>query len=158
MTIALSSPPNCSIQTTYDTDYQEWVAQTLEQLRSKNFSNLDLEHLIDEVESLGRRERNAMTSYLMRLCEHLLKLQYWDGERERCRRGWNVEIANFRIQIQEELESSPSLRSFLQENFVKQYKNGRKLFLKASELEARSIPEEPEFTLEQSLDENWPPT
>jgi hypothetical protein len=141
----------------YDRDYQQWLTQTLSQLRSQDFKNLDLENLIDEVESLGRQERNAISSYLMRLCEHLLKLKYWESERDRCRRGWNVEITNFRIQIQEELESSPSLRSFLQDSFPKQYNNGRKLFLKASELDARSIPEEPCFTLEQALDEDWFP-
>ncbi len=157
MTIAIERNPDQKLKPLYDADYQQWLEQTLVQLRSQDFRNLDLENLIEEVESLGRRDRNAISSYLMRLCEHLLKLQYWESERDRCRRGWNVEITNFRIQIQEELESSPSLRSFLQENFPKQYKNGRKLFLKASELDVRSISEEPCFTLEQALDEDWFP-
>lgn len=157
MTIATERPPDRQTRTLYDRDYQQWLTQTLAQLRSRDFASLDLENLLDEVESLGRRERHAISSYLMRLCEHLLKLKYWDSERDRCRRGWNVEITNFRIQIQEELDASPSLRSFLQESFPKQYKNGRKLFLKASELDDRSIPADPIFTLEQALDENWVP-
>ncbi|MEN9216687.1 MAG: DUF29 family protein, partial [Gloeomargarita sp. HHBFW_bins_162] len=55
------------------------------------------------------------------------------------------------------LEVSPSLKTFLQDNFLKQYKNGRKLFLKASKLNPNLIPLEPEFTLEQALDEDWLP-
>jgi hypothetical protein len=157
MTIATERNFDRPVIALYDRDYQQWLTQTLSQLRSQDFKNLDLENLIEEVESLGRRERHAISSYLMRLCEHLLKLKYWESERDWCRRGWNVEITNFRIQIQEELESSPSLRSFLQDSFPKQYSNGRKLFLKASELDARSIPEEPCFTLEQALDEDWFP-
>ncbi|XQQ06423.1 MAG: DUF29 family protein [Leptolyngbya sp. IPPAS B-1204] len=70
--------------------------------------------------------------------------------------GWNVEVANFRLQIQELLNASPSLRNFLQNTFSEQ-KNGRKLFLKASELDATQIPEEPWLTLEQVLDGNWLP-
>jgi hypothetical protein len=88
--------------------------------------------LIEEIESLGRSEKHAIASDLMRLCEHLLKIKYWEAEREMCLRGWKREVINFRLQIQDELESSPSLRSFFQDIFVKQYKNGRKLFLNAA--------------------------
>ncbi|PSO48447.1 MAG: DUF29 domain-containing protein [Cyanobacteria bacterium SW_9_44_58] len=143
--------------TLYETDYQRWIEKTLNQLGSHNFNNIDLENLIEELDSLGRSEKRAIASYLMRLCEHLLKIKYWDSQRNACIRGWNVEIANFRIQIQEYLEASPSLKQFLEENFVKQYCNGRKLFLKASEIDPGLIPETPEFTLEQALDEDWLP-
>lgn len=141
----------------YDTDYQCWLDQTVTYLRAQDFSNLDLENLIEEIESLGRSDKHAISSYLMRLCEHLLKIKYWESERESCFRGWDLEIANFRLQIQEQLDTSPSLKSFLKDNFLKQYQNGRKLFLKASKLNASLIPEAPEFTLEQVLDEDWLP-
>jgi hypothetical protein len=141
----------------YEQDYHLWLEQTLIQLRSHNFERVDLEHIIEELESLGKREKRAISSYLMRLCEHLLKIQYWDAERERCFRGWHREITNLRIEIAEELESSPSLKLFLEDNFVKQYQNGRKLFLKSSDLAEAQIPIDPEFTLAQALDENWLP-
>ncbi|XFA73592.1 DUF29 domain-containing protein [Thermosynechococcaceae cyanobacterium Okahandja] len=141
----------------YDTDYQLWLDQTVAQLKERDFSNLDLENLIEEIESLGRSEKHAISSYLMRLCEHLLKIKYWDAERDACLRAWKREVMNFRLQIQERLETSPSLKSFLQAIFAKQYKNGRKLFLNASDLNASLIPQEPDFTLEQALDEDWLP-
>ncbi|NJL39410.1 MAG: DUF29 domain-containing protein [Leptolyngbyaceae cyanobacterium RM2_2_4] len=141
----------------YETDYQLWLDKTAAELRSQDFSNLDLENLIEEIESLGKSEKHAISSYLMQLCEYLLKMKYWESERESCFRGWDLEVANFRLQIQAQLEISPSLKSFLQDNFPKQYKNGRKLFLKASRLDSRIIPEEPDFTLEQALDEDWLP-
>ncbi|NJL89781.1 MAG: DUF29 domain-containing protein [Coleofasciculaceae cyanobacterium SM2_1_6] len=141
----------------YDADYQLWLECTVAQLKGQDFGNLDLENLIEEIESLGRSEKHAISSYLMRLCEHLLKIKYWESERESCFRGWDVEIANFRLQIQEQLDASPSLKSFLKDNFLKQYGNGRKLFLKASQLNASLIPQAPDFTLEQALDEDWLP-
>ncbi len=141
----------------YEQDYQLWLEQTLAQLKTGDFQNIDLENLIEEVESLGKSDKHAISSYLMRLCEHLLKVTYWESEREMCLRGWMVEIANFRIEIQNRLETSPSLKTFLQDNFTKQYKNGRKLFLQASNLDPRSIPEQPCFTLNRALDEDWLP-
>ena len=141
----------------YDTDYQLWLDHTVSQLKAQDFSQIDLENLIEEIESLGRSDKHAISSYLMRLCEHLLKIKYWESERELCLRGWKREVINFRLQIQEALETSPSLKLFLQDVFVKQYRNGRKLFLNASELDARLIPPDPDFTLEQALDEDWLP-
>ncbi|WP_297760377.1 DUF29 family protein [Thermosynechococcus sp.] len=64
---------------------------------------------------------------------------------------------NFRLPIPEILEASSILISFLQEVFIKQYRNGRKLFLNASGVTPHAIPDAPEFTLEQALAENWLP-
>lgn len=141
----------------YDTDYQLWLEHTVEQLRAHNFDSLDLENLIEEIESLGKSDKRAIFSYLMRLCEHLLKMKYWESEREACYRGWKLEIRNFRLQIQAILADSPSLKNYLRENFFVAYQNGKKLFLDSSNLDENLIPQEPEFTLEQALDENWLP-
>ncbi|WP_297061469.1 DUF29 family protein [Thermosynechococcus sp. M3746_W2019_013] len=61
---------------------------------------------------------------------------------------------NFGLLIQEMLKASSILISFLPEVFIKQYRNGRKLFLSTPGMNPHSIPEAPEFTLEQALDEN----
>ncbi len=50
----------------YDTDYQQWLDQTVAQLRAKDFDNLDLANLIEEIESLGKHDKRAISSYLMR--------------------------------------------------------------------------------------------
>ncbi len=144
-------------ETLYDKDYYLWLEQTIEQLKGHDFSNLDLINLIEEIEGLGRSEKRSISSYLMRLCEHLLKIKYWQSEREQGYRGWKIEVRNFRLQIKAELEASPSLNSFLQDVYVKQYRNARKLFLDASDISPTLVPETPEFTLEEILDEDWFP-
>ncbi|NJL89145.1 MAG: DUF29 domain-containing protein [Coleofasciculaceae cyanobacterium SM2_1_6] len=141
----------------YDTDYQCWLEQIVTQLRTRDVNNLDWENLIEEIESLGKSDKRAISSYLMRLCEHLLKLKYWRAERESCFRGWDLEVANFRLQIRAILQDSPSLNRYLAENFSAEYSNARKLFLRASMLDASLVPQEPDFTLEQALDEDWLP-
>lgn len=141
----------------YDADYQLWLDETVAQLKAHNFSNLDLENLIEEIESLGKSDKRAISSYLMRLCEHFLKLRYWESERDNSFRGWKLEVANFRLQIQAILKDSPSLKNHLRENLGLAYQNGRKLFLNVSELNDALVPEQPDFTLEQALDENWLP-
>ncbi|MGF1517090.1 MAG: DUF29 domain-containing protein [Nodosilinea sp.] len=141
----------------YDQDYQLWLKNTVTQLQSQNFSALDLENLIEELESLGRSDKQSLNSYLKRLCEHLLKLSYWETERNRCFSGWDREIENFRQEIQEILDDSPSLRNQLAERYPAEYIKGRKLFLKVSKLDPKQVPESPCFSLEQALADDWLP-
>ncbi len=141
----------------YEQDYQLWLEQTLAQLRLGDLQKIDLASLIEEIADLGKSEKRAIASYLMRLCEHLLKVAYWQGERDRCFRTWDVEITNFRIQIAAILSHSPSLHGFLHESFATEYSNGRELLLKASGLPPEVVPEQPQFLLEQALDEQCMP-
>ncbi|MGF1516345.1 MAG: DUF29 domain-containing protein [Nodosilinea sp.] len=141
----------------YEQDYLLWLEQVAEQLRQKDFDGLDITNLIEEIGDLGKSEKHAVASYLMHLCEHLLKLKYWDSERDRCFRGWSVEITNFRFQLQRRLKSSPSLRNYLEEIFLEEYGNGKMLFLTASGLDADIVPAQPSFDLKNALDQNWLP-
>ncbi len=153
----MNSEPKTTMMSLYDIDFQRWLEQTAAQLRAQDFHNLDLENLIEEIESLGRSDKRAISSYLLRLCEHLLKLKYWESEREICFRGWVLEINNFRSEIELILQDSPSLKSFLSETFLLSYQKARKNMLKVIELSSDSIAKEPDFTLEQALDEDWFP-
>jgi Domain of unknown function DUF29 len=141
----------------YDRDYQHWLEHTVAQLKARDFGNLDLENLIEEIESLGKSDRRSISSYLLRLCEHLLKLKYWESERELCFRGWILEINNFRSEIELILQDSPSLKSFVSEAFLASYQKARKNILKVIDLPTNFISPEPDFTLEQALDEDWLP-
>ncbi len=141
----------------YEEDYLLWLEHVVAQLRQNDFDGLDIANLIEELGDLGKSEKHAVASYLMHLCEHILKLKYWYSERDRCFRGWTVEVTNFRFQLQRRLKSSPSLRGYLEEIFAEEYGNGRKLFLTASGLEANTVPEQPCFDFKDALDQNWLP-
>ncbi len=141
----------------YDVDYQLWLNNTVTQLKARNFNNLDLENLIEEIQGLGKSDKRAIASYLLRLCEHLLKFKYWESEREVCFRGWILEINNFRSEIELILQDSPSLKSSVSNAFLASYQKARKNMIKAIDLPADFISQEPDFTLEQALDEDWLP-
>ncbi len=106
----------------YDHDFNLWIQQTVSNLKSKDMDAIDWNNLIDEIEGMGKSDRRALQSYLERLIEHLLKLKYWDGERERCERGWKIEILEFRSRIERILNDSPSLKNFLSEIYPKVHK------------------------------------
>lgn len=106
----------------YDHDFNLWIQQTVSNLKSKDMDAIDWNNLIDEIEGMGKSDRRALQSYLERLIEHLLKLKYWDGERDRCERGWKIEILEFRSRIERILNDSPSLKNFLSEIYPKVHK------------------------------------
>lgn len=146
-----------STKTLYDTDYNLWVLETVKQLEKREFNALDLENLIEEVSDLSRRDKNKLKSLLRNLCEHLLKLAYWQMEFSRNQFHWKGEIVNFRKQIQDQLENSPSLKPYLHQIFEKCYQDGREIASTRSALPLSTFPEKPIANLEQVLDENWFP-
>jgi len=143
------------IQTLYDQDYYLWLRTTINQLRAGQFASVDLENLIEELESMGRREKRTIKSLLIRLLEHLLKLKYWDVERERNEGHWKGEIRTFRRQIKDELKDSPSLKPYILEIFDECYQQARAEASDRSQLPIETFPIIPIGSLEQILDENW---
>ncbi|MBF2057415.1 MAG: DUF29 domain-containing protein [Cyanobacterium sp. T60_A2020_053] len=141
----------------YDTDYNLWVLETIEKLEKRDLDSLDWENLIEEVLGLSRSDKRKLENLLMRLIEHLLKLGYWESERERNRGHWEGEIRNFRKQIKKELKASPSLKPYLQEIFEESYQDSREIVSDKSLLPLNTFPESPIAPLEQILDENWLP-
>ena len=105
--------------TLYDEDFALWIDDTVNQLKSRNTEDLDWQNLIEEVESLGKSQKKAVRSLLMRLLEHLLKRCY--VPLPDCYSGWQREIRAFRNNLQLELEDSPSLRNFVLEIVPKSY-------------------------------------
>ncbi|HYX14208.1 MAG TPA: DUF29 domain-containing protein [Nostoc sp.] len=98
------------LQTLYEQDFYTWVEQTTELLRLHHWDTLDLEHLIEEVVDLGKSQQRALQSALRLVLSHLLKWKYQPEGRSH---SWQVTITRERLNIDELLEESPSLRRFL---------------------------------------------
>ncbi|NCR10462.1 MAG: DUF29 domain-containing protein [Microcystis aeruginosa LG13-11] len=87
----------------------------------------------------------------------VLKLTYWQSQRDYNQAGWKKEIRNFRLQIADLLEDSPSLKSYLREILAKCYLDARHLMIDETRLDASIFPVEVLASLEEILDENWLP-
>ena len=105
------------LQTLYEQDFCAWVEKTAELLRclrratpTHHWDTLDLEHLIEEVVDLGKSQQRALQSALRLVLLHLLK---WKYQAERRSHSWQVTITHERLNIDELLQESPSLRRFL---------------------------------------------
>lgn len=138
----------------YDTDFNLWILHTVEQLKNKQFDQLDLENLIEEVESLGREDKFKLYILLRKLMETLLKLRYWTSD---FKRAYRVEALHFRMTIETILKSSPSLKAILEEEFQKAYRDAREILLIDFTKEKEEFPTQPIFTLEEVLDQDWLP-
>ncbi len=139
----------------YEEDFNLWLSATAEQLRAGSFHEVDIENLIEEIESMGRSERRALESLLTRLIEHLFKLTYWESERSRCLGGWKREIRNFRSSLKKILRDSPSLNPYITEVFEECYQDARLNFIDESGI--KEIPLSPIWTIEQVLNPDWLP-
>ena len=143
-------------QTLYDQDYYLWLRTTINQLRTGQFSAVDLENLLEELETMGKSEKRAIESLLTKLLVHLLKLKCWDSERERNQGHWLGEIRTFRRQITKSLKDSPSLKPYILEIFDECYQDARKEASDRSQLPIDIFPLIPIASLEQILDD-WLP-
>jgi hypothetical protein len=97
----------------YELDDSQWLGETISLLRNHQFQQLDLEHLIEELEDLGKEKKNAVASLLEQVIRHLLLLQYWTKETEYNTINWQEEIYNFRTQLKREMTTN--LRNYLEE-------------------------------------------
>lgn len=140
--------------TTYETDFYSWTQEQAELLRQGRFADIDLENLIEEIETLGRSEYRAFTSALQRLTQHLLKWQYQPEKRSR---SWRVTIAHQRIEIEKLLTENPSFKAKLAEAIAFGYRYGRKSACVETTFALKHFPEACPYSWEQLIDEDWLP-
>src|SRR5690348_30226 len=91
----------------YDDDFYAWTQDQARLLRSGELSQLDVENLAEELESMGRSDRRELDSRLEVLLVHLLK---WQVQTEFRSRSWSGTIREQRSRVEDLLNESPSLR------------------------------------------------
>jgi hypothetical protein len=148
------SPP--ADVTLYEEDFYLWVERQAELLRQGRFRELDLPHLIEEVEDLGANLRNAVASRTREIILHLLTLQYSPAVEPR--RGWRDSVGKQRDDL--ELEITPSLRRHLITELESVYQLARRRAvddLAQDGVKPDQLPASCPYTLEQILDPVWRP-
>lgn len=141
----------------YEQDYYLWLIQTSKLLQEGKLNQVDINNLIEEIDSMGRSEKKEIKSRLIILIEHLLKLNYWQAEKEYNARGWRNTVVEQRLQINLSFEDSPSLIKVLDESFLDCYNKARISTLQKYQLSGDLFPIQPPFSLEDILDSNYLP-
>jgi hypothetical protein len=104
----------------YDQDFYAWANQQAGLLRAGKFSEADIAHIAEEMESMGKTEKRELVSRLAVLLLHLLKWQYQPGHRGA---SWQATIRIQRRDLRRHLGDNPSLKAKLQEAIADAYGN-----------------------------------
>jgi hypothetical protein len=95
------------MNTRYDTDVIAWATEQAALLRSGRLAEIDIEHIAEEIEDVGKSEKRELASRLAVLMAHLLKWQFQPGRRGT---GWHRAIKEQRRAIAAHLLKTPSLQ------------------------------------------------
>jgi hypothetical protein len=88
------------------------TVRNAEQLRAVRATEADLQHVAEEIEDIGKRNRRELLSRLTVLVVHLLK---WMVQPDRRSRSWEATVRSQRRDLKKPLSENPSLRSYLLE-------------------------------------------
>jgi hypothetical protein len=140
----------------YEEDFYLWTQRQAELLRQGRFADVDLEHLIEEIEDLGSSQRHAVESHVQNIVHHLLKLQFSPAVPPR--HGWEVTVLAQRIQLRRRLTTT--LRNHIAANLPQLHADARRLAVKdlrQDSVPADSLPVDCPYTFDQILDSDWLP-
>jgi hypothetical protein len=137
----------------YDTDFYAWTLQQSSLLKSGKLEQLDIENLVEEIESLGKQQRQELRNRLGILIGHLLKWQYQPKKRSK---SWMATIIEQRKAVSELLQENPSLKPYLPEAITSAFVSGLALVVRETPLNYKELPVECPFSIEQILDPNFP--
>lgn len=107
------SPPS-----EYNKDFYAWSLRNAALIRQGKLSEVDLENVAEEIESMGKGNRRELVSRLGILLAHLLKWKFQPGRRGK---SWELTIQEQRFEIQDLLDESPSLKHILDEQLSHAY-------------------------------------
>ncbi|QLE52368.1 DUF29 domain-containing protein [Nostoc sp. C057] len=138
----------------YETDFYTWTQEQVSLLKTQQWDQLDTVNLIEEIETLGRRERQELRNRLGVLLGHLLK---WQFQAEKRSNSWLSTIREQRVQIKLLLQDSPSLKPYLDEVFLSVYELGLALAIRETELGEQVFPEICPYTLSETLNPEFLP-
>ncbi|MEH2446690.1 MAG: DUF29 domain-containing protein [Nostoc sp.] len=138
----------------YETDFYTWTQEQVSLLKTQQWDQLDTVNLIEEIETLGRRERQELRNRLGVLLGHLLK---WQFQPEKRSNSWLGTIREQRVQIKLLLQDSPSLKPYLDEVFFTIYELGLALAIRETELDEQVFPEICPYTLGETLNPEFLP-
>lgn len=138
----------------YEQDFYAWANEQAALLRSGRLSAADIEHIAEEIESMGKTEKRELISRLKVLLLHLLKWRYQPVGRSV---SWQLTIKEQRREVARHLADNPSLKSRLFETMADAYGDATIGAARETSLPEENFPAECPWTFEQIMDATfWP--
>lgn len=108
-------------QELYDQDFNLWAEEMAAALRAGRMEAVDIEHVAEEIEDLGKRDQRELKSRVTRILEHLIKLRMAKGLiLEYNQRSWQASIVRQQNEIDSLLRESPSLGRLIEPELIEE--------------------------------------
>ncbi|MCB8838431.1 DUF29 domain-containing protein [Aurantimonas sp. VKM B-3413] len=138
----------------YGRDGHAWAEREAALLRERRFNDIDLENIIEEIETVGRSEWRSIVSNYRLIAMHLLK---WQFQPERRTRSWSNTIQRERRSLKLNESKNPSLAAHPQEQIQPAYEAARGDAADETGLPPSIFPEACPYTVEQLRDPDFLP-
>ncbi len=138
----------------YEEDFYAWLLNNVQLLRQGRFAEADVEHIAEELESMGKRDKRELISRLSVLIMHLLK---WQFQSDKQSRSWERTIDEQREQVLLILQDSPSLKYQIDQEISRSYGLAVMAAAKETGINKNVFPETCPYSMEQIFDENFYP-
>ena len=138
----------------YEEDFALWSAEQAALIRAGKFDRVDLENVAEEIETLGRSDKQQIRSRIEVLMIHLLK---WERQPEYRCRSWSSTIRDQRRAILRLLKDSPSLKPYPEQVYRDEYPYAREKASEETTIYLHLFPDTCPYTIEQILDPEFLP-
>jgi hypothetical protein len=138
----------------YETDFYTWTQQQAALLKAGRLSELDVENIIEEIETMGRSEKRSLESRLTVLLQHLLK---WEYQPQRRGRSWSLTIREQRLKFVKLLNDNPGLKPQLADILRSAYEIAVLNAANETNIDEIDLPSECPWTLDQITDQAFFP-
>jgi len=141
----------------YDRDFYAWTQEQSAKLRAGVLSGLDIDHIAEELEGMGRAEKRQLGNRLALIVMHLLKMRLQSEKLPHYGNSWRATIREQRRRVRGLLQDNPSLKAVIESVYAETYQDSVDEAIRETNLPESAFPEENPFSLGQALDEGyWP--
>jgi len=138
----------------YERDFYAWANEQAALLREGKLAAADIQHIAEEIESMGRTEKRELISRLTVLLLHLLKWQFQPTHRGP---SWRLSVANARDDLTDHLADNPSLKSQLADAIASAYRRAHRQASAETGFPEGTFPASCPWPFEQMMkDDFWP--
>ena len=140
--------------TRYESDFYAWANEQAALLRAGRLDAVDIEHIAEEIESMGKTEKRELISRLAVLLTHLLKWRFQPALRGK---SWRSTVKVQRRDLARHLVDNPSLKSQVADAVIEAYGNAVITAAGETDFDEETFPASCPWSLKEIMDDAfWP--